>query len=225
MFSAKTFNFLNELASNNNRKWFDCNRQRYEDEVREPAFDYIRSMNKPIADISPHFIVAANKTGGSLMRVFRDIRFSKDKTPYKTNIGIQFRHAVGKNVHAPGFYLHIEPGEMFLAAGIWSPDNPTLNKVRTLIDEHPEEWKKIKRNLISAKNGFELHGASLKKAPKGFASDHILLEDLKRKHFVAVKQIDKKVVLGKTATKNTAAFFEKAAPLVEFICEANDLNF
>ncbi len=225
MFSTDTLKFLNELASNNNRQWFDRNRQRYEDEVREPAFDYIRSMEKPIADISPNFVVAAKKTGGSLMRVFRDIRFSKDKTPYKTNIGIQFRHAAGRDVHAPGFYLHIEPGEMFLAAGIWSPDNPTLNKVRTLIDEYPDEWKKIKRKLINQKTGFEFHGESLKKAPRGFASDHSLLEDLKRKHYIAVKQIGEKDVLGKSATKNTAALFRKTAPLVKFICEANDLEF
>ncbi|MEE9322025.1 MAG: TIGR02453 family protein [Granulosicoccus sp.] len=225
MFSVDTFKFLNELASNNNREWFDRNRQRYEDEVREPAFDYIRSMEKPIADISPHFIVAAKKTGGSLMRVIRDLRFSKDKTPYKTNIGIQFRHAAGKDVHAPGFYLHIEPSEMFLAAGIWRPDNPTLNKVRTLIDEYPDEWDKIKRNLTSKKNDFEFHGESLKKAPKGFTGNHMLLDDLRRKHYLAVKQIDKKVILGKSATKNTAALFEKAVPLVKFICEANDLDF
>jgi len=225
MFSADTLKFLNELANNNNRNWFDRNRQRYEDEVREPAFDYIRAMEQYIADISPYFIVAAKKTGGSLMRVYRDIRFSKDKTPYKTNIGIQFRHAAGRDVHAPGFYLHIEPGEIFLAAGIWSPDNPTLNKVRTLIDEYPDEWEKIKRNLINKKNSFEFHGESLKKAPRGFASDHALLDDLRRKHYVAIKQIDRKVVLGKSATKNTAALFEKTAPLVRFICEANDLDF
>ena len=225
MFSADTFKFLNELANNNDRDWFDRHRQRYEDEVREPAFDYIRSMEEPIAELSPYFVVAAKKTGGSLMRVFRDIRFSNDKSPYKTNIGIQFRHAAGKDVHAPGFYLNIAPGEMFLAAGIWSPDNPTLHKVRTLIDEYPDEWKKLKRNLVNTKTGFELNGNSLKRAPKGFPSDHALIDDLKRKHFVAVKQISNKDVLGKSATKNTAAMFKKTAPLVKFICEANDLYF
>jgi len=225
MFTAATFIFLDELARNNDRHWFDRNRQRYEDEVREPAFDYIRSMEQPIAQLSPHILVAAKKTGGSLMRVFRDTRFSKDKSPYKTNIGIQFRHAAGKDVHAPGFYLNIAPGEIFLAAGIWSPDNPTLNKVRTLIDEYPDEWLGIKKKLKAGNSGFELHGESLKRAPKGFATDHALLDDLKRKHYVAVKQLPKKDVLGKAATSNTAALFKKAAPLMQFICEANDLSF
>jgi uncharacterized protein (TIGR02453 family) len=223
MFSDDTLNFLKELASNNNREWFDSNRPRYEKLVREPALDYIRSMESPITGISPYFIINAKKTGGSLMRIFRDLRFSKDKTPYKTNIGIQFRHTAGKDVHAPGFYLHIEPGEMFLAAGIWSPDTTTLNKVRTLIDEHPDKWKEIKSNLI--KSGFEFHGVSLKNAPKGFASDHILLEDLKRKHYVAVKKINEKILIGKSATRNTAALFEKTAPLLKFICKANGLGF
>ncbi len=225
MFTEQTLKFLKELENNNNREWFDSNRQRYEDLVREPAFDYINSMQKPVADISPYFLVTAKKTGGSLMRVFRDTRFSKDKTPYKTNIGIQFRHVAGKDVHAPGFYLHIENGELFLAAGVWGPDTPTLNKIRMLIDEYPQEWLDIKRKLINKKTGFEFHGDSLKRPPKGFSSDHPQLEDLKRKHFIAFKPIDKKTVLGKPATRATAALFKKTAPLVQFICEATDLDF
>jgi len=200
MFSAYTFKFLTELADNNNREWFDLNRPRYEHEVREPAFEYIRAMQEPIA-------------------------FSKDKTPYKTNIGIQFRHAAGKDVHAPGFYLNIAPGEIFLAAGIWAPDNPTLHKVRTLIDDYPNEWKKLARNLTNKKTGFSFHEGSLKKAPKGFSNDHPLLEDLKRKHFVVARQIAKRDIQGKSAAANTAALFKKAAPLVQFICEANELDF
>ena len=225
MFSKDTIQFLTELAENNNREWFDRHRQRYEDEVREPAFEYIRSMQVPLSRISTKFTALPKKTGGSLMRVFKDVRFSKDKTPYKTNIGIQFRHVAGKDVHAPGFYLHIEPNEMFLAAGIWSPDNPTLSKVRTLMDEYPQEWLEIRNALINKRTGFECHGESLKKPPKGFSADHALIDDLKRKHFIAVKQLTQKDVLGKGATARTAALFEKTAPLVKFICEANDLEF
>ncbi len=225
MFSTKTIKFLKELTRNNNREWFDQNRQRYEDEVREPAFDYIRAMEEPIARISPHFVVAATKTRGSLMRVFKDMRFSKGEAPYKTNIGIQFRHVAGKDVHAPGFYLHIEPGEIFLAAGIWRPDNPTLHRVRTLMDDDPSEWKKIKRSLFNPKTGFEFHGESLKKAPAGFASDHPVLEDMKRKDYIAYRQLDQQLVLGESAVKNTTALFKKTAPLLKFICKANELPF
>ncbi len=225
MFTESTFRFLDELASNNNREWFDVNRQRYEDEVREPAFEYIRSMEGHMAAISPHFLVKASKTGGSLMRVFRDTRFGKDKTPYKTNIGIQFRHLAGKDVHAPGFYLHIEPDEMFLAAGIWAPDNPTLTKVRMLIDEYPEEWLAIKKPLLGGRAPFGMHGESLKTAPRGYDADHPLIEDLRRKHFIASRPLAHKDVLGKGAAKRTAGLFERAAPLVKFICEACDLDY
>ena len=114
---------------------------------------------------------------------------------------------------------------MFLAAGIWSPDNPTLTKVRMLIGEYPDEWLSITKTLINKRTGFELHGESLKRPPKGFGADHPLIEDLKRKHFIAVKQLTQKDVLGKGATKRTATLFEKTAPLVKFICEASDLEF
>ena len=225
MFTNNTFKFLKELKADNNRDWFTANKDRYEELVREPALAYISDMADPLAKISPHFIALAKKTGGSMMRVHRDIRFSKDKTPYKTNIGIHFRHAAGKDVHAPGFYLHVEPGDSFIAAGIYHPDNSTLNKVRTLIDEYPEEWKKLKRRLINDKTGFSLHGESLKKAPRGFAPDHPLLEDLKRKHFIAVKPLNQKEITSKSIIKDTTALYKKTAPLVEFICDACDQSY
>lgn len=224
MFSRKSVSFLKELDQNNNKIWFDKNRQRYEDEVRTPALTYIESMDQHIAKISPHFVVSAKKVGGSLMRVHKDIRFSKDKTPYKTNIGIQFRHARGKDVHAPGFYLHIEPGNAFLAAGIWRPESSTLKNVRTLIDEYPNEWKKLTKKLINT-NNFEFGGESLKRPPKGFQAEHPLIDDLKRKDFIAVQNLKISTVYAKDFDKQSARLFKAVAPLVSFICDADDLPF
>jgi len=224
MFSRKTISFLKELSQNNNKIWFDQNRQRYEDEVRTPALNYIESMDQHIAKISPHFIASAKKVGGSLMRVHKDIRFSKDKTPYKTNVGIQFRHARGKDVHAPGFYLHIEPGDVFLAAGIWRPESSTLRNVRTLIDEYPKEWKKLVSKLTT-KNDFNFGGESLKRPPKGFQAEHPLIDDLKRKDFIAVQNLKISTVYAKDFDKQTARLFKAVAPLVNFICDADDLPF
>lgn len=224
MFSRKTIAFLKELNQNNNKIWFDQNRQRYEDEVRTPAFDYIESMDQHIAKISPHFIVSAKKVGGSMMRVHKDIRFSKDKTPYKTNIGIHFKHARGKDVHAPGFYLHIEPGDVFLAAGIWRPESSTLKNVRTLMDEYPKEWTKLTKALIG-KNEFNFGGESLKRPPKGYQAEHPLINDLKRKDLIAVKNLKISTVYAKDFEKQTARLFKAAAPLVKFICDADDLPF
>jgi len=224
MFSRKAISFLKELNQNNNKIWFDENRQRYEDEVRTPALDYIESMAQPLAKISPHFIASAKKVGGSLMRVHKDIRFSKDKTPYKTNIGIHFKHARGKDVHAPGFYVHIEPGEVFLGAGIWRPESSTLKNVRTLIDEYPKEWAKLTKKL-TGKDEFNFGGESLKRPPKGFQAEHPLIEDLKRKDFIAVRQLKVSSFYSKEFEKETARLFKAAAPLVKFICDADDLPF
>jgi len=224
MFSRKTLKFLKALEQNNNREWFTDNKQRYEDEVRTPALDYIESMSQHMARISPHFIVSAKKVGGSLMRVHRDVRFSKDKTPYKTNIGIHFKHARGKDVHAPGFYLHIEPGDVFIGAGIWRPESGTLKNVRTLIDEYPSEWIKISKK-VTGKGGFLFGGDSLKRPPSGFAKDHPLIDDLKRKDFIAVQNLRVSDVYAKDFNKSTAKLFKTASPFVKFICDADDLPF
>jgi len=129
-FSKATFSFLGELSRNNNREWFHDNKQRYEEAVRGPALAFIEDIAPELQLIAPRFLAVPKKVGGSLMRVHRDIRFGKDKTPYKTNIGIQFRHEAGKDVHAPGYYLHIAPQECFFGAGIWRPDSTALGQIR-----------------------------------------------------------------------------------------------
>jgi uncharacterized protein (TIGR02453 family) len=98
--------FLKKIKKNNNREWFNKNKQLYEDSIRSPSLQFIEAMREPLRmELSPHFVAVVKKIGGSLMRVYRDTRFAKDKTPYKTNVGIQFRHELGKDVHAPGLYL------------------------------------------------------------------------------------------------------------------------
>ena len=112
-FKPTVLSFLKELSENNNRNWFNQNKQRYEDDVLIPVFDFISAMSEPLTSISLHYTAIPKRIGGSLMRIYRDTRFAKDKTPYKTNIGIQFRHQLAKDVHSPGYYLHIAPDEIF----------------------------------------------------------------------------------------------------------------
>ena len=135
--------FLKDLKKNNNRPWFQANKDRYEREVLEPALAFIRAMGPKLRKISPFFVASDSRVGGSLMRIYRDTRFGKDKTPYKTNVGIQFRHERGRDVHAPGFYVHLEPGECFLALGVWKPDRDALELIRQAILERPEPWKRM----------------------------------------------------------------------------------
>ncbi|MFT6396630.1 MAG: hypothetical protein ACJAYU_001373 [Bradymonadia bacterium] len=228
MFSKSALNFLVDISLNNNREWFDKNRQRYEDDVREPAFAFIRAMEPHLHAVSSHFTAVPKKTGGSLMRIFRDTRFGKDKTPYKTNIGVQFRHEAGKNVHAPGFYLHMDPDEgCFLGVGIWGPDGPTIRAIREAIDENQDEYVRV-RDGKAFRAKFEVtdHGASLKTAPKGFPKDHPLIVDLRMKHHIATASLDPEMELfGDAGVAHIADLMKRAADYARFLTEATGHAF
>ena len=142
-FRPETIRFLEDLRANNNRAWFNANKSRYETDVLDVALRFIQSMHDPLAEFAPHFTAVPKRMGGSLMRVYRDTRFSKDKTPYKTNIGIQFRHEQARDVHSPGYYVHVDPDRVFLGAGMWHPDNKALKKVRDRIIAEPDRWAEM----------------------------------------------------------------------------------
>lgn len=219
MFSKATFNFLDELAANNNRPWFEANKPRYESLVREPALEFIAAMAPVLENFAPSFRAEPRKMGGSLMRVFRDTRFARDKTPYKTNIGIQFRHALGKDVHAPGFYVHVATDECFLGAGCWHPEADALGLIRTLIAAKPERWLAACNDKKFAAH-WQLAGDSLTRPPRGFAVDHVAIEDLKRKDFIGLAPLSFAQATGPGLVKLAGARFTAAAPLMKFLCEA-----
>jgi uncharacterized protein (TIGR02453 family) len=221
-FPAGTMKFLKQLKQNNDRDWFNENKPRYESHVREPALAFIEAMQKPMGRLSECVDVVPKKVGGSLMRVYRDTRFSKDKTPYKTNVGIQFRHMAGKDVHSPGFYVHIEPGEVFLGAGIWHPDSTALAAIRDRIDEDPAVWKRV-RDRKAFRSHFALTGDSLKRPPRGFDPEHPMIEDLKRKDFIGVGQLEPKSIESPDFVTDTAQAFKVAIPFVRFLCGALNL--
>lgn len=224
MFTKATFNFLDELAANNNRAWFEANKPRYEALVREPALDFIEAMEPALKTLAPNFRAEPKKVGGSLMRVFRDTRFSRDKTPYKTNIGIQFRHALGKDIHAPGYYVHIASDECFFAAGCWHPEADALGKIRDLIAQKSELWFAA-RNDKKFTAQWELWGDSLTRPPRGYASDHPAIEDIKRKDFVAIAPLTIKEVTGNGLLKLTEKRFAEATPMMKFLCMALDAPY
>lgn len=219
MFSGNTFTFLEELAANNTRAWFEANKGRYETLVREPALDFIAAMAPGLAEFAPNFRADPRKMGGSLMRIFRDTRFSRDKTPYKTNIGIQFRHALGKDVHAPGFYVHIAGDECFLGVGCWHPEADALGRIRDRIAEDPERWFTV-RDDKKFRALWALTGDSLARPPRGYAADHPALEDLKRKDFIALASLSPAEIVGPDLTKLATPRFSAAVPLMAFLCTA-----
>ena len=223
-FVEETFSFLEELAENNNRQWFQENKKRYEGAIKDPAVRFIIDFQPFLGEISSHFNADPRPAGGSLFRIYRDTRFSKDKSPYKTNTGIQFRHNQGKDVHAPGFYLHLEPGNVFAAAGIWHPDSATLGMIRDAIVEDPSAWKRaVKKEPFPGT--FDLSGGSLLRAPKGYDPDHPFIEDLKRKDFIGITSLPQDAVGKSEFPQYFAEICRAGTSLVKFLCSAIGLPF
>lgn len=223
-FYPETIRFLDQLAANNNREWFKEHKGRYEEQVLDVALRFIQSMQDPLADISPHFVALPTRMGGSLMRVYRDTRFSKNKTPYKTNIGIQFRHEQAKDVHAPGYYVHIDPKEVFIGVGMWRPDSEPLRRIRQRIAARPAEWKRIMADR-SFKRQFKLGGESLQRPPRGFDKDHECIGDIRRKSFIAVRELAAKDCLKPQFQRTVESSFRTAQSYMRFLCEAVGVKF
>jgi uncharacterized protein (TIGR02453 family) len=219
-FSEATFQFLKDLKANNTRDWFAANKSRYEEDLKAPALRVIEAFGPELHKISPHFMA----TPRSLFRIYRDTRFSKDKTPYKTAAGLHFRHERSKDAHAPGFYLHVAPGEIFLGIGIWHPDSQALRLIREHIVEDGAGWKKASRGKKFT-DSFALEGESLKRPPKGFDPEHPLLEDLKRKDFIGVQTMTQAFVLSNDLPKQLASTFKPGVPLMRFLCDAVGVPF
>lgn len=222
-FGPGLFDFLAELELNNRRDWFEANRGRYESELREPAFDLIRAVRPRLAKISPAITARDAKVGGSLMRIHRDVRFSADKAPYKTNVGIQFRHRAGKDVHAPGYYVHISLDHCFFGAGSWMPDRDALAAYREAIAEHGKAWNKLARRY--QKPPWRIDGDKLKRPPRGWSADHPMIEEIKRKHFIAVRDFTQEEALSNEFPATIAKWCKETAPLMQFLCHAAALDF
>ncbi|MYB98818.1 MAG: DUF2461 domain-containing protein [Gemmatimonadetes bacterium] len=218
-FTPATFAFLTELADNNNREWFRANKSRYDGDVKEPALAFISDFAPHLARISTRFRADPRANGGALFRIYRDTRFSKHTRPYKTHTGIHLRHEAAKDAHAPGFYLHLQPGQVFAGVGIWRPGGPTLRSIREAIDEDPDAWLRASGDE-RFRASFELTGDSLIRAPKGFSVDHPLIEDLRRKDFIGAARLDESTVLSHDFLACFAALCRDAAPFQRWLCGA-----
>ncbi len=223
-FEPASIAFLEELAANNNRDWFRENKSRYEEQVLDVALRFIQSMQAPLAEIAPHFVVLPTRVGGSLMRVYRDTRFSKNKTPYKTNVGIQFRHERAKDVHSPGYYVHVDPDQVFIGVGMWRPDSDPLRAIRERIAARPAEWKRTV-GASRFKRHFSLGGESLKRPPRGFSADHACIDDIKRKSFIAVKEMNVEDALGPSFQRKVETAFKAGGEYMQFLCKAVGVPF
>ena len=222
--SRSLFDFLREIKSNNNRVWFAENKHRYISEVQDPLLEFIFCCGDPLGKISPNFVADARPNGGSLFRIYRDIRFAKNKEPYKTNAGIHFRHIEAKNVHAPGFYLHLEPGNCFAGCGIWRPDGKALKQIRDAIVVNSQEWLEIQgeKNFQTV---FEFSGEALQRPPRGYDPSHPLIEDLKRKNFILTTKLAETEITAPGFSARFADILTFGSPFVRFLTHAVGVRF
>lgn len=217
-FTPELFRFLARLKRNNDRDWFLAHKDDYETFVRQPALRFITDFAAPLYKIMPYLVADPRPSRGSLFRIYRDTRFAADKRPYKTNLAMRFSHR-GKDVHSPGFYLHLEPGASFAACGLWHPEPPTLLKVRTAIVSRPDEWRPVRKHL----NWDD--ASRLSRSPRGFPADHEFVDDLKLRDLgTAIDLTDAQVCNPKFMTTFAAAC-KKMSPIARFLSSALGLGF
>lgn len=223
-FSPATFRFLRALARHNNRAWFKAHQAEYEQNVREPLLQLIADLQAPVAKLSKHYRADPRKVGGSMFRPQRDTRFTHDKEPYKPFAGARVFHERRREIAAPSFYLHIKPGDCFVGAGLWHPENHTLRNIRHFIADNPAAWKRAAHSR-TFRERYEFWGESLSRAPQGFPTDHPLLEDLKRKSYAAGVGFDDTLACSPKLFAFVVDHFKRLAPLADYLCAAQNLEF
>lgn len=218
------FAFLRNLKKNNDRDWFAEHKDQYQQNVLGPAVELVARLEKPLARCAPMLHVVPKAHNGSVMRIYRDTRFSKEKVPYKTNVGISFRHQAGKDVHAPGVYIHLDPDECFIGAGSWRPESSVLASIRSAIDADPKAWKQARDNKAFRLH-FEFVGESLKTAPRDYPKDHPMIDDLRRKDFIAIAPITQGEMTGDGIVDLIVGRVKQARPLMRFLCDSIEVPY
>ncbi|TMI65126.1 MAG: DUF2461 domain-containing protein [Bacteroidetes bacterium] len=220
MIQSSTLKFLKDLKKNNNKPWFDINRKRYE----EAKADFANFVQQVIdAHSKKDKTISVLKAKDCMFRINRDVRFSKDKSPYKTNFGASINKGGKKAFSTAGYYFHLEPGQCFVGGGIYQPMPDELKKVRQEIDYNFKDFKKI----IQSKKFKALYGDltkspeyTLSRVPKGYEADNPAAEYLKLKSYIAFVSFSDKDLTSNTLVKKTAAAFETLQPLLNFINES-----
>lgn len=219
-FTPALFDFLRELSAHNERAWFQANKARYERDVRDPALRFVAEVGPALQTISRHVVADPRPVGGSLFRINRDVRFSADKSPYKTVVGMSFHHDRGRHGAGPGYYLHLEPdGMSFAGGGVYMPDTPALTQIRDAIVGNTRAWKRVVEDPQLGP-AFTPMGDVLKRAPQGYDAAHPYVEHLKRKSFVWHTQFDDDAVCAPDFADRYVEACRTAAPLHRFLAQA-----
>jgi len=219
-FTAETLRFFKQLAAHNNKEWFEAHRDDYENNVREPMRDLVEELDVRFARFAPEI---GGDPKRSMFRINRDIRFSKDKSPYKTNAGCWFHHRsasrkVGSEAAegSAGFYFHLQPGKSFIGAGVWMPPRPQLNKLRGAIAEKPEAFVRMVQSLPKRFGGVSDEGA-LKRMPRGYSEDHPAAKWLKYQSFTSGRSLTDAQVTSAKLPALLEREYEAMLPLVRWV--------
>jgi uncharacterized protein (TIGR02453 family) len=218
MIAQTTLTFFSSLAANNNKAWFDANRDDYF-AAKEDFEKLTGNMLEALARQEPAF--TGQKAKDCIFRIFRDVRFAKDKTPYKSHFGAYFSKG-GKKYPGAGYYLHIEPGNSFAGGGLWSPEGPVLKAVRQEIDYQFDDFRRIIGNKGFKKAFTQINGEQLKTLPQGYAADDPAIEYLKMKSFTVSHKLTDKEVCAKGLVEKCAGLFQEMKPLIDFLNRAVD---
>ena len=211
--------FLKKLEKNNDRDWFKANKSEYI-AAQEEVITFVDEMINRISEFDP--MVAGLDAKKCLFRIYRDVRFSKDKTPYKINMGASINPG-GKKSTVAGYYVHIEPRSCFLAGGNYMPNGKNLLAIRNRIIEKPKEFLAIEKDK-KFKNFFgRIHGDRLKTAPRGFPKDHKMLEHLRLKSFIAYQEkVSEKTITSDKYADQAIEVFKAMKPLIDFLRKATE---
>ena len=215
---TSTLKFLSALKKNNNKPWFEKNKTAYLD-AKEDVEDFAEKVIKGLAKIDPD--IAALQPKDCTFRIYRDVRFSKDKSPYKTNMGAYLTKG-GKKSPTAGYYVHFEPGRCFAAGGLWMPMAPDLNKVRQEIDYNFSEWQTMMNSRAFSKlfpEGMSREDI-LSRPPKGYTEDNPAIEYLKLKSFIVIRKFTDADVLSSSFLKHLLKTYEPIKELVYFLNRA-----
>ncbi len=224
-FTDRTFRFLRALARNNERAWFLEHKPDYEAHVREPFQRLLADLQAPLHAVSALYRSEPKGVGGSLFRIHRDTRFANDKTPYKNWQGARLFHERQRQVPAPSFYVHLQPGHCFIAGGIWHPEPDALRKIRHFIVDNPASWKTAAHDP-AFRHRYDLEDSDrLVRPPRGFDPAFEFLDDLKHRNFVALRAIDDDTMTGPRLLTVLAKDLRGLAPFMDYLCAALELEF
>jgi uncharacterized protein (TIGR02453 family) len=217
-FPKQGIEFLKRLKKNNNRPWFQAHKEEYEQNVRFPMQCLIATLAQKVIDTAPEMEFNPKK---SIFRIYRDVRFSKNKAPYKTNIAASFRMRHRKSpTETPGLYIGIEPGEIFVGGGVYMPTSEQLKSIRHAMVTDPEAFLEVVENKRFKKEFGGIEGEKLLKAPLGFPKDHTMIEHLKHKQFYVGNVYNDSVCLKPKFADVVASVFTDCMPLIRWLAKA-----